>query len=53
MSEMLMKMVGEQMVLYIAIPSTDNTHTSTKPAVAYVKVAPGQTLEQAMTALGL
>jgi hypothetical protein len=52
MSQMLMKMVGGQMVWYIAIPTTDNTHVSTRPAVVYVKVAPGQTLQQAMTDLG-
>ena len=53
MSQMLMKMVGEQMVLYIAVPTTDNTHMSTNPAVVYVKVSSEQTLRQAMTALGL
>ena len=51
--QLKMKMVGEQMVLYIAVPNTDNTHVSTKPSVAYVKVSPGQTLKEAMTVLGL
>jgi hypothetical protein len=53
MSQMLMKMVGKQMIWYIAIPTTDTTHVSTKPAVVYVKVSSDQTLQQAMTALGL
>lgn len=43
---------GERIV-YVAIPTTDTTHVSTNPQVVYVKVSPGQTLKQAMTALGL
>jgi len=51
MSGILAKKAGNEVILYIAIPTTDTTHSSTNPRVVYVRVPDGQTLKQIVDAL--
>ena len=52
MSGVLMKKSGDEVILYVAIPTTtDTTHVSTNSKVIYVKVPNGQTLKEIVDAL--
>ena len=52
MSGVLIKKKDNEVVVYIAIPTCDNTHCSTNQTVVYVKVPDGQTLKQIVNTLG-